>query len=844
MILWKFTLREIKNRPGRATLTLLSIVIGVAAVIAVTVGTATTYQASQDMYVAVSGRAALEVVTAGDGFFDESVVEDIEKTPGVKAVVPSVEERTSLRFQGNKCNPLAMGIDPARDSAIRDYELAEGEFFKKKYEALLETGFAQALGISVGDEVKLHTTRRGIKAFKIVGLLSSHGAAGFKKGSIIFLPLDTAQDVFAKAGSVNLISIVLDDKADEKAVAASLTANLPESLSVRSPMERSQLSKETIDKVQKGLDFSYVMILTLAFFTILNTFLMNVGERRRQLAVLRAIGATRRQLIRMLLLEGLAMGFVGTVLGSGAGLGGAYLLTQSMGQVYNTAMPTLQITAAPFILVAFLGPSISLLAMFIPAWIAGRVTPLEGMRFVASDTQRRISMKYVVFSVSAFVFMGSMMTACIVGYLPPQMMIIIGSLFTVTFLTLLPMVIGPLTWLAGAALSPLLGTEGRVAQRQVLRRRVRTTLTVGILYVAVSTAISLGTNILDTVQDLHTWMERTLKGDFLVQATKQDVATAMSAKMPEAMVNDLRVIDGVANVDSLRFISGTVRLTDPEGGKQKVVICVRDYTSDGILPLDIKDGDAAHVRENLSKGEVVLGTVLAHRIGVKTGDEVTLETREGPKPLRVAATATAYQVGGMVIYMEGETARRYLNVEGVDVYIVTATPGAIDRVGAGVKSFCETNGLLLQSFAELRQRIDEMTKGVVAGLWGLLVLGLIVGAFAIANTLTMNVLEQTRELALLRVVAMTRWQVRKTILAQAILIGFVGLVSGTIGGMIGAYVMNLSSVPLLGHAPTFALHPSLLGICFGVGMAVIVAAAWLPAERAARLNLLIALQYE
>ena len=210
----------------------------------------------------------------------------------------------------------------------------------------------------------------------------------------------------------------------------------------------------------------------------------------------------------------------------------------------------------------------------------------------------------------------------------------------------------------------------------------------------------------------------------------------------------------------------------------------------------------------------------------------------------MAATATAYVVGGMVIYMEGETARRLMNVEGVDFYIVNTAPGALAAVGAKLKTLCESHGLMLQSFADLRKRIDELTKGVIAGLWGLLVLGLIVGAFAIANTLTMNVLEQTRELALLRVVAMTRWQVRKTILSQAIIIGMIGLGTGIVGGIIGAYVMNLSSLPLLGHAPTFALHSSLLAICFGVGLAVIIAAAWLPAERAARLNLLIALQYE
>jgi putative ABC transport system permease protein len=848
MILWKFALREVKSRPGRATLTLLSIVIGVAAVVAVTVGTATTNQACQDMYLNVAGKAALEVVTEGDAFFGEDTVAAIERTPGVKAAVPAVLRLSSLRYKGAKVALTAMGIDPERDKAVRDYEIEEGAFFQKKYEALLETGFARGLGVKVGDEVKLATTRGGLsgsmKAFKIVGLLSPRGVAGFKQGGIIFMPLETAEYLFSKPGNVNTISVVLNEGADEKTVAESLRGSLPKGLLVRSPIERSQLSKETIDKVQKGLDFAYVMILALAFFTILNTFLMNVGERRRQLAVLRAIGATRRQLIRMLLTEGLAMGIVGTVLGIVAGIGGAFLLTQSMGQVYSTTMPTLRITPGPFIFAAILGPSVSVLAMFIPAWIAGKVSPLEGMRFIASDRQKRVSFAYVVMAATVFVITGGLMAACISGYLPVSLLTVVGVVFTVAFLLLLPMMLGMMTWIAGKVLYPILGTEGRIAHRQILRRRVRTTLTIGILYLAVSTAISLGTNILDSVDDIYSWMDRTLKGDYFVRVMNPDVATGLSAKMPESLVGDIRAIEGVANVDSIRHVSGSVRVPTAENGKLGAIVIVRDFTDKGNLPLDIKDGDPATLRQNLAEGEVVLGTVLAHRAGVKVGDQITLETREGPKELRVAGTATVYQVGGMVIYMEGQTARRLLNIEGVDVFVVNTAPGELAAATPKLKALCESHGLMLQSFAELRERVDQMTKGVIAGLWGLLMLGLIVGAFAIANTLTMNVLEQTRELALLRVVAMTRWQVRKTILAQAIMIGMIGIVVGIIGGVIGAYVMNLSTLPLLGHAPTFALHPSLIGICFVVGLAVIIAAAWLPAERAARLHLLIALQYE
>ena len=135
-------------------------------------------------------------------------------------------------------------------------------------------------------------------------------------------------------------------------------------------------------------------------------------------------------------------------------------------------------------------------------------------------------------------------------------------------------------------------------------------------------------------------------------------------------------------------------------------------------------------------------------------------------------------------------------------------------------------------------------SGVVGSLWGLLVLGLIVAAFGVVNTLGMNVLEQTRELGLLRVVAMTRGQVRKAIVAQAAMLGLLGVAPGLLAGMAMAYVMNLSTLPVIGHPVAFKLHPLLLLGGFLAAMTIVLAAAWIPAERAARLELVNALHYE
>ena len=149
---------------------------------------------------------------------------------------------------------------------------------------------------------------------------------------------------------------------------------------------------------------------------------------------------------------------------------------------------------------------------------------------------------------------------------------------------------------------------------------------------------------------------------------------------------------------------------------------------------------------------------------------------------------------------------------------------------------------MLQSFSDIQQTIDRMMSGVVASLWAMVVLGLLVSAVGVTNTLTINVLEQTRELGLLRIVAMTQAQVRKTVFTQAVIMALLALVPGIIAGVAVAYLINMAMLPVIGHAVEFTLHPWLLGGGLVVGMAVVALAAWFPADRATRLDLLEALR--
>ena len=177
-------------------------------------------------------------------------------------------------------------------------------------------------------------------------------------------------------------------------------------------------------------------------------------------------------------------------------------------------------------------------------------------------------------------------------------------------------------------------------------------------------------------------------------------------------------------------------------------------------------------------------------------------------------------------------------------YIVRASSGHLAAVESSLQKLSTEHGLLLQSYADLVQFIERMMNGVIGSLWALLALGFVIAAFGLVNTLAMNILEQTRELGVLRVVAMTRRQVRRTILAQAIMMGLIGLAPGTILGVVVAYFINLATLPTTGHAVLFVFRPWLLVISFSLAFLIVLVAAWIPAERAARLKLSDALQYE
>ena len=258
----------------------------------------------------------------------------------------------------------------------------------------------------------------------------------------------------------------------------------------------------------------------MAIFIVLNTFLMNLGERRAQLAILRAVGATQWQIRRVLLAESLVMGVVGSVLGALLGWGGARLLLGTMAKWAESAPFELHLSWPPFALAGGLGIGVALLGTWLPVRRAGRISPMEAVRAGTPQAEQAVSRRVTAVGAVLFVAAGVVVTACIRGWLPTHGFLFIpaGVAFLATFVLLIPLLVPPLARAVRPLLAPLTGPVGHLAEQQLSRRRARAGLTVGVLYIAIGAGVGLGTTMINHVQDVRNWHHRTMQGDLFVRA--------------------------------------------------------------------------------------------------------------------------------------------------------------------------------------------------------------------------------------------------------------------------------------------------------------------------------------
>jgi putative ABC transport system permease protein len=837
-ILWKYTLREGQRRPGRTLLTLAGIVIGVATAVAIALTTRTTRDAYRDMFDALGGRASLEVVSEAQGEFDPGIAKQVGEIRGVRAALPVIQIPAVLATRVKPKTVLVLGVDPERDVVARPYEIREGHGLGAEEGAVLPADFARGHQIHVGQPLTL-LTLLGPRVVHVTGLAEGKSMSTFNGGAVVLLSLRKAQALFGLGSQINSVQIVLEETADPRTVREAL--DLPAGLTVQTPGARGAMAQDSLFSVEQGLSTISVVSLVAGAFVILNSFLMNLNERRRQLAILRSLGATRQQVMRLLLREAVALGAVGAVLGGMLGLGLSAVLRTALEGVVGLHLPPLALTWQPFALGLILGPGMAVLATVYPAWRAARRPPLDELLPHRQQHSDRLPAWTCWAGVVLLLVALLYELAVVQNWLPwglAQPLMPAGMVLTLMGAVLaLPLVFDPLLAAGSRILRPFLGTEGRLAVRHLERQRGRTALTVAVLFIAVATSVGFGQSLRNNMRDASRWYDRTVLADYLVRGAMLDLSFLLPAAIPEETRVKLAALSSVGHVDMIHF-------TRARAEGRQVLVLARTFDEGYPLRLDLSQGNEEDVRRGLAEGGAVIGLGLSQSTRREIGDTLLLSTPHGPKGIRVVGIVNEYTVGGMALYMQWGHAQGLLGFRGAHAFEVAARPGQTDRLGADLAHFCGEEGLMLQSNRELRSLIDEVVERVAAFLWVVIVLILVVASLGVVNTLTMNVLEQTRELGLLRAIGMKRGQVARLVLAQALAVGLLSLLPGVALGILLSYLMNLASTALIGHPVPFHLEVPFVAGCAAEALAAALLAAWWPARRAARLQVIQALQYE
>ncbi|MFN7289491.1 MAG: FtsX-like permease family protein, partial [Pirellula sp.] len=768
-----------------------------------------------------------------------------------------------------------LGVIPELDKQVRDFKILEGRELNYEQEdrnsVVIDEQLAQSAGLRIGSKFLIQTLSRS-QEVTVVGISKALDASAAIQSGPIQVQLRSAQRWSRANGKVGVLQIVADAKyplskltsaieaeleraatepvasnsddeseagaeADAKSKNTVGKAKLLDRLEIRLPTARSQLTEEITKAPESGLRLAIAFSLIISAFIIYNTFQMNVGERRRQLGILRSMGALRRQLLWMIVREGLWLGVIGGVLGSIAGYFGASILNESTSKLLQINIPQSPFTVWPYVGAFLAGIVVATLGAFFPALRASRLSPAEAMRVVAAGEFGTSRAGWLLFG-SVTIIVGVVVQILSVSGIIDYSHAIAGALIMlVGIVFLLPGIIEELTAVVAKLLTPLIGVEALLARKQILRHRGRSSLTIGTVFIAISTVLGLASTILDNVGNVEQWYQRAIVGDFFIRAAMPDMNTGATADMPLDLPEQIAKMPGVSLVDTLDFVNSKV-------GDRTVLVVIRKFNSPKQDFFDLTEGVSSEVLDGIKKGGTVLGSVLSHRMGIHVGDSIPLETVSGIKDIPVIGVTNEYIAGGLTMYLEESVAKELLNAQGLDAIVVRADSSQHAELERKLKEICAENSLMFQSYSDLVSIIKGTRDGVTGGLWAVLALCFVIAAFGLVNTLAMNILEQTREIGMLRVVAMTRNQVRKMIVSQALIIGLIGLLPGALMAIWIAYLINLPSYQVIGRDIEFRIYPWLLigGVVFE--LLVIVVASMIPAERAARINVSSALQYE
>jgi putative ABC transport system permease protein len=848
-------------RKLRTILTSLAIVLGVGMVSAAYILTDTWQGAADKLSTAaydkvdavVTTRQAFEVSTDASGGkrppLPESVLADVRSVPEVGVAVGDVSDQVRLVGRDGKAiggdggaPSFAEGIDTRTPGAngLSPFELRSGRFPRGDREVTIDAATAKEEHLSVGQVVGV-ASHGSPERFKIVGTATFGSVESLGGATAAIFELHQAQALTGKRGKLDSILVSAREGVSDAELRQAIAPVLPHTLSVESAEDDDRFG---LDGLKEGLGIFQTLLVGFGFlalfvggFVIFNTLAITVAQRSRDFALLRTIGASRRQVLGSVVLEAAVTGLVASAIGIAFGFG----LTKGLSAAFHALSIDLPksdtVLATRTLIVSLLfGTGVTTVAGLVPAVRATRVEPVVALREGAVGCERRsrrlpiagalISALGIATLVYGMFASGVSDTGRLAAIGAGTLILFVGvALFS-------SRVVRPLASIVGRPAERLSRVAGRLARENAMRNPGRTAATAAALMIG----IALVTFVAIIGQGLRTsfsqsW-DKQLSTDYVV--TAKDGWTPI----PNRTAGALAGTPGVGAVttvheDQARVFGeiGTVSGVDPR-------------TVESALRFHWKAGSSADLQALAGNGAIVTEK-FAEDHDLSRGEHFRMTSASGKRlDLRVAGIDDRPRFNPLeladVSIGQGLFARSFEERDPRLVF-VRLDPSAPASEHALQQAVARYPGAYLRTSGEYEELNQSWIDGLVGILYALLGLSVIVSLFGIVNTLALAVLERTREIGTRRAVGMTRRQVRRMMRHESIIVALIGAV---LGMAVGLVLAGLVTQALSAEGLEFSIPAGTLVAFLVVAIVAGLAAAILPARRASRLNILDALQYE
>ncbi len=718
------------------------------------------------------------------------------------------------------------------DQDLTPFRLTEGRGPAASGEVALDSVSAEKSGYVLGDSVSL-VSPDGAMTATLVGVFR-YGSSGNLAGATI-AAFDTAsaqQLLLGGRDEYTEIDAVASEGVSQEVLAAAVRAVIGDAATVRTGQEAAD---QAAADIASGLAFIDIFLLVFAgialfvgSFIILNTFSMLVAQRSRELALLRALGATRGQIVRSLIAESFGVGLVGAVLGLGVGVAVAFGL-QSLFAAIGAEIPTGGLVLLPRTIIVglLIGVLVTVIAALAPALRASRIPPMAALRDDVAIPMRSLRLRAIAGGILLVLGLGAMTAGAMVGGGAGSQYVGVGVVAAlIGAIVLSPAIAGPLVRILGFAFPRMFGTVGSLAVQNAERQPRRTAATASALMIGLALVSALTIFASSAKTSITQVIDRVVGADFLISSQTQ-------RPFPDQVTATVATVPGVAAVSPVKIVPAEVE------GQGAAVVGVDSSTFGEMVTLTFTSGSLA----GLGTGGMLVDTATATGAGVGIGDPVTVRVTTGTADFTV--TGLYDPAGAYSGYVVDAAALAEAGVEtGASFLYVKAEPDAdpTQLQEAMTAALVDYPTVQVLSQVQFREQITSSVDQLLLVMVMLLSLAILIAVLGIVNTLVLSVVERTREIGMLRAVGALRRQIRTMVVLEALVIAVYGAVIGLVLGVWFAVALQRTlidqgievlDIPWLG----------LLLFLVLAGAVGVLAALW-PAFRAGRLNVLEAISTE